>query len=612
MTTSPEKTLKKRGRPPMTKTYDSLSENPLAQSSMKVKKQAAQLFSKPTMKVGHLTPKAKRRRSSNAGSLSASDSTYKNTSSTKDGNLMSAASPSKVITAGTTKKGRYRGIILSTPIKSSSGSSGSNISTPVQKEKSSPSGRHRTSTNKLPLTPVTDKPQDVSMLSEKKNQQTVNFSLSLNINSNGKATIGSSPNSSIPQQLPINNAPDTNFQKRDILFLLKKMKNHTSNKYKKPSFTKEKFKKSKNNLIDSKFVPLKLEKAFNNNNINITNGEISTRDKQFTDSKKLIPCTPPPPAPMSPANFFSSQWKTGLTPNINGSLGMLSPFRMSLGNNHVISVPSPNWPAKNGEDDTGSKDTQLRKKPEENNITSKQNGMKYFVGDPLLLTDDSAIGEQVWQENNNIRTHAFSPAHTKVFNTPPSFVTFGSPGSLLFSPPTQRRNSSILAINNSETIDQHNTHMNMLRNHHQKINSLGKLKDSLFKSPIYKTTAVPLDIRDNGVVLTNNNGLDAMMSDLSQYHAKGDSNSQTDSNTQASEDSSPLMPHSGNDINKNKLQSGSNVSKTISKITNDSTNINAPGFEGMNAENVENVENTDDAGLALKNLITEDHHIRSE
>lgn len=606
MTASPEKTLRKRGRPPMMKTYDSLSENPLAQSSMKVKKQAAQLFSKPTMKVGHLTPKSKRRRSSNAGSLSTSDLNHKNTCSTKDGSSISAASPSKAIAAGTTKKGRYRGIILSTPVKSSSGSSGSNNSTPVPKEKSSPSGRHKTVTNNLPLTPVTDKPHNVSMLSEKKNPQNMNFSLSLNINSNGKATIGSSPNGSIPQQLPINSAPDTNFQKRDILFLLKKMKNHTSNKYTKPSITKDMIKKSKNNLIDSKIMPLKLEKAFNSNNINIPNSEISTREKQNADGKKLIPCTPPPPAPMSPANFFSSQWKTGLTPNINGSLGMLSPFRMSLGNNHVISVPSPNWPAKNGEDDTNNKEAQLRKKPDENNISSKQNGMKYFVGDPLLLTDDSAIGEQVWQENNNIRTHAFSPAQTKVFNTPPSFVTFGSPGSLLFSPPTQRRNSSILAINNAEAIDQHNTHMNILRNHHQKINSLGKLKDSLFKSPIYKTTAVPLDMRENVVVLTNNNGLDAMMTDLSQYPTKGDNDSQTTNNAEASEDSSPLMPHSGNDINKNQLQSGSNEIKMITKITNGTKNIETPGFEGLN------VENTDDAGLALKNLITEDHHIRSE
>ncbi|KAG0671872.1 hypothetical protein C6P45_004747 [Maudiozyma exigua] len=606
MAASPEKTPRKRGRPPMTKTYDNLLENPLAQSSLKVKQQASQLFSKPTMKVGHLTPKAKKRRTSNAGSLFTSDSSHKITSSTKDGNLTNVTSSSKAIAVGTTKKGRYRGVILSTPVKSSSGSSGSNHSTPGNKEKSSHSGKHKISGNNLPLTPVTDKSQKISMLSEKKNQQNMNFSLSLNINSNGKATIGSSPNGSIPQQLPVSNAPDTNFQKRDILFLLKKMKNHTSNKYKKPSITKDIIKKSKNNTLDSKLAPLRLERAFNSNNINIMNNDVTALDKQITDPKKLIPCTPPPPAPMSPANFFNSQWKTGLTPNINGSLGMLSPFRMSLGNNHIISVPTPSWPAKNVEDDTSDKDTQSRKKPEENDTTSKQNGMKYFVGDPLLLTDDSAIGEQVWQENNNIRSHALSPAHTKVFNTPPSFVTFGSPGSLLFSPPSQRRNSSILAITNTEAMDQHNTHMNMLRNHHQKINGLGKLKESLFKSPIFKTTAVPLDVKDDTTILATNNGLDAMMSDLTQYHTKGNNISHADNIPDVSEESSPLMPHSGNDINKIQLQSASNELKIITKLTNDTKDIDTPGFERMNGEN------TDDAGLALKNLITEDHHITSQ
>ncbi|CAB4256270.1 similar to Saccharomyces cerevisiae YOR066W MSA1 Activator of G1-specific transcription factors, MBF and SBF [Maudiozyma barnettii] len=622
MTTSPEKGTRKRGRPPITKNYANPLESPLAQSSMKVQRQGTHVFSKPMMKVGQLTPNSKKRRNSNAGRLHSESNSHSN-SPLKGG--LAGSSPSKnnmVKKMGTTKNGRYRGIILATPDKTELQSTNSpsrdkNTLNDMSKPKLLP--------NCAPLTPITDKPEIMNVMSEKKNEHCINFSLSLNINSNGKATIGSSPNDlSKPEQLhqikdfisPIKKEHHqiTNFQKKDVLFLLKKMKTHASNKYKKSTISKDSITKAKILSLPKK-GPLKLEKAFSSGPA-INESGSSSKDR-ISDPKALIPCTPPAPGPMSPGNFFSSQWKTGLTPNINGSLGILSPFRMSLGNSHTVSVaPQPlnikvNEGIHNGIDEqfisVKTYNGMSKIEPLDDGIKkssgegTKQYGFKYFVGDPLLLNDESEIGEQVWQENINMRTNVLSPEHTKVFNTPPSFVNFGSPGSLLFSPPTQRRNSSILAVNNVDSMEQH-AHITMLKNHQQKINSSGKIGNSALKLPAYKSPVVPITLKNK----QNKSGIELPMLDVAHYELREigpPGNFQA--NNPPSEDLPPLMPHSVNTINKRQQLNSIHEIDYASKARIDK-NLKVPDFSDSNPDKM------DDAGMALKNLIKDDKSISDQ
>ncbi|SMN17891.1 similar to Saccharomyces cerevisiae YOR066W MSA1 Activator of G1-specific transcription factors, MBF and SBF [Maudiozyma saulgeensis] len=608
MTASPEKSTRKRGRPPITKNYANPLESPLAQSSMKVQKQGTHVFSKPMMKVGQLTPSSKKRRNSNAGRLH-SESTQHSNSPLKEG--LAGTSPRKdnmVKKMGTTKNGRYRGIILTTPNKTSSHSANS---PPRDKNKLSEMNKPKLAPNGAPLTPITDKSETMNVMSEKKNEHSVNFSLSLNINSNGKATIGSSPNGSVKQgqlyQIKDFVAPikqDSNFQKKDVLFLLKKMKTHTLSKHKKSVISNDNISNVKH-LSVPKNGPLKLEKAFSSGSI--TNESNSSSREKVTDSKTLIPCTPPAPGPMSPGNFFNTQWKTGLTPNINGSLGILSPFRMSLGNNHSVGVTSQNWNTKvnNCIDEqfvTDKSENSISKiEPLDDNSKkasvdgSKQYGFKYFVGDPLLLNDDSEIGEQVWQENINIRSNVLSPEHSKVFNTPPSFVNFGSPGSLLFSPPTQRRNSSLLAAGNIDSVDQ-SAHMTMLKTHQQKINSSGKLYNNAWKSPAYKSSIVPVNFKNKQI----KNSIDLSMLDVAHYEFKDVSpNGNFQANNPRSEEVPPLMRHTVNAITKcQQLNSPHELYYTSNAKIEKSLKV--PNYIDSNPEKV------DDASMALKNLIKEE------
>lgn len=95
--------IKKRGRPPITKDYPNPLQSPMAHSSMQVQKQGPHSFAKPLMKVGQSSPSPNKRR----------------LSIDHHHNL-----------AATTRKGRYRGVLLSTPTKKSSTNGSTPISTP--------------------------------------------------------------------------------------------------------------------------------------------------------------------------------------------------------------------------------------------------------------------------------------------------------------------------------------------------------------------------------------------------------------------------------------------------------------------------------------------------
>ena len=617
MQRSPAKVPKKRGRPPLTKEYANPLESPMAHSSMKVQKQGTLSFSKPLMKVGQLTPKSKKRRQSSAGQHHQSESN--NISPLKDG-PGGLSPPASILSSniGTTKKGRYRGVILSTPVKASP-SSMSESSTPDHKRFSPSSLQTKKTDGHIPLTPKTvpSKPQNGH--SGHKNDKLQNFALSLNINSSGKATIGASPSdlknpndtkdSSSPTK---GNMETSNFQKKDVLFLLRKMKNGTANRPKirvpkkeesiSPTFVEPKLPPiitSASSAADTK--PMRLERAF-------------TSDRQ-TELKHPVPCTPPAPSPMSPSNFFDFQMRTGLTPNINGSLGVLSPFRMTLGTTSVLPVAHPVWDPRQLEDAEGTKPTHhtIEKAPDHpvknesvpgsskipNNDPYKQVVFKYSVGDPLLLNDEQMLGDNAWQENINARPGGMSPGRGKVFNTPPSFLNFGSPGSLLFSPPTQRRNSSILVAPNTEGADHVINHINILRNHQRILNTTGKIQDNVLKSPKFRLPngsvkeSLGNELYGTGERANHNNRL--------RQYDRTEANSENYNNLSPGfesnkENPSPLMSHAAHSTNRGAQGTVNHESNSTPKVLTDGT-PETPGGHTISQGK------TDDAMLALRSLI---------
>lgn len=614
---SPAKVPKKRGRPPLTKEYANPLESPMAHSSLKVQRQGTQSFSKPLMKVGQLTPKSKKRRQSSVGQ---NHSELNSVSPLKEGSVgLSPAASIRSSQMGTTKKGRYRGVILSTPVKASP-SSLSNSGTPEHKKTSPMSLHSRKSESHIPLTPITASSKPQSGHSGHKNDHLINFSLSLNINSSGKATIGASPsdvrNDKVPQKSKSPCKTDvegSNFQKKDVLFLLRKMKNGTANKAKlklpkkeeeqvSPTFVEPKLPPLSTiatAAVDTK--PVRLERAFS-----------SERQQEV---KPLVPCTPPAPSPMSPSNFFDFQMRTGLTPNVNGSLGVLSPFRMTLGTASVLPVAHPVWDGKQLEEledvkhpqGTTEKNGAAPPKNEAtpasvripNNDPYKQVVFKYSVGDPLLMNDEGILGDNAWQENINTRPAGMSPGKGKVFNTPPSFLNFGSPGSLLFSPPTQRRNSSLLVAPNTDGTDHVMNHINILRNHQRIINTTGKAQENALKSSKLRTPAVSMKESLGGKVGTNgqkdiyHNRVRSAAKCDSELEKAGDLSPGFEANK---ENPSPILPHT--------LQSRDMHAQIASLYESNATpKLLGDEISELPDSNAAIQGKSDDARLALRSLI---------
>lgn len=607
---------RKRGRPPITKDYANPLESPMAHSSLRVQRQGTQNFSKPLMKVGQVTPTSKKRRQSNSGYLS-NDGNHD--SPMKEGLAGSSPSSNSMVSyLGTTKKGRYRGIILSTPVKNSNFKSSNEnaryLSTPTSKEHPSKSHILKSSPLEAPLTPFTCSNDIVNGQSEKKQIIDFNFSLSLNINSNGKATIGSSPVSKIlkdscVKQLssPIKRNTVPSLQKKDVLFLLKKMKidasykiDNSDQKLMATNFT------DTTTLTADDVLPTRLEKAFNDD----SEQKLNPNNKNYQAST-MVPSTPPPPSPMSPSNFFNFQMKTGLTPNFNGSFGVLSPFRITLNHNQLPPVSSLTQNSKSVDNATvvkpiesnasknGTKIIQPGLSKQSNIDTRKQYVFKHSVGDPLLLNDESVLGDHGWQENISLKANLMSPGHSMAFNTPPSFLNFGSPGSLLFSPPTQRRDSSILVGGH----DSNANYLNTLRHHQHRINSSQKGNDNIGKSSRVNVSAVELKTIDSGLDTSEINIIRNLDQTLNQEN-KSDSKYEGFGTTPYlnKENASSLMPPSINMMHKFSRNSGVNINYTVPKMDMEEN----PNMQDL-GDNDNDIfsEKADEARTALKSLIQE-------
>ena len=158
--------IKKRGRPPITKDYPNPLQSPMAHSSMQVQKQGPHSFAKPLMKVGQSSPSPNKRR----------------LSIDHHHNL-----------AATTRKGRYRGVLLSTPTKKSSTNGSTPISTPSSNDSYNNTVFSETRKTFLQSSPpiMTSSPAF-----QKKNDYMFpsqdQFKLSLTITESGKAVIAGS------------------------------------------------------------------------------------------------------------------------------------------------------------------------------------------------------------------------------------------------------------------------------------------------------------------------------------------------------------------------------------------------------------------------------------
>lgn len=411
-----EKPARKRGRPPITKEYSNPMESPMAHSSIKVQKLGAQSFSRPMMKVGQTTPSPrKRRRSSSYGVSCHNDS-------------------SGSATGSAAKRGRYRGVLLTTPTKKSSNRSATASSTP------SSTDSIFQSSSKMSLKSSPPVPMWSSHGEKGASDGFQQFKFALTIGANGRATIaGSSPNNSpskaevegkaseVSQSPKAQNGISAT-EKNRVLSLLKRMRNTTA------SAGKNKSSDAASTFESGRKAQGPSEKA------------------SVTDSPSAVLKSPQPPS--TPRVSFAV--KTGFTPNVgldqvlldivstpkaglfNGGDGNLAGLGQSIGtitfspkNRTPIRVPSL---LQHQRSKIGGQNEEQRDKQESQR---QQYVFKFLSADPLLLTDDA---EASWSEMNCNQSQA---SHQQAcFNTPPSWVNWGSPRT--FTP--QRQDPTGLSI----------------------------------------------------------------------------------------------------------------------------------------------------------------------
>ncbi|CAI4064695.1 hypothetical protein SUVZ_08G1070 [Saccharomyces uvarum] len=422
--------IKKRGRPPITKDYPDPLQSPMAHSSMQVQKQGPRSFAKPLMKVGQCSPSPNKRR------------------------LSIEHHPSL---AATTKKGRYRGILLSTPTKKSGATGFTPISTP-----SSNDSYTNTVFSESRKTFLQSSPPIMSSSPgfQKKNEfifpSPDQFKLSLTITESGKAVIaGSSPFS------PLSKLPHPLMNRNDKKFLLNE-KIHKSIKKTTPKFEKKRIlsllKQMKNDKDFNKSPEIRPAKSSRSDVVETELPTIietsASPVSSIRNNNALIsrsPQSPPPSAqfmpPSTPKSSF--QFRTGFTPNValnQVSLGDTLPkpttndhnsnttgsnnnnhHNGSSGNNNIVDASSlltlTNSPGM-------FLSPRNKMMPKSATLSNEQQEFvfKFSGGDPLLLTDDA---DGNWPEM--LFNASNSPRRQKCFNTPPSWINFGSPG--LFSPP---------------------------------------------------------------------------------------------------------------------------------------------------------------------------------
>lgn len=368
----------------------------MAHSSMKVQKLGPSSFSRPMMKVGQVTPSPRNRRtSSSCGSA---------------GGETSSCGP------GSTAKGRYRGVILATPTKRPAGS---RSFTPSSASSSSDSIFQSSSKLSLKSSPPVavwhgseDKAQDDSF------QQ---FKFALTIGENGRATIaGSSPLSSPVKEKPdvemrklnaevSSEAPQTavtSTEKSRVLSLLRQMRNTTGSAS--GSQTRSRVLETQESSFSS---------SVNSNSENLSSSMLRS-----------------PQMPSTPRTSFTM--RTGFTPNTGIDqvlLDIVSTPKAGLygGNDgHTINFGIPsNFITFSPKGRIPVKKTQEGKAQQDKLEAQRQQYVfKFSSADPLLLTDDV---EGNWSEVIYNQTQG-SPKHQLCFNTPPSWVNWGSPRA--FSP----------------------------------------------------------------------------------------------------------------------------------------------------------------------------------
>ncbi|KAJ1543834.1 Msa1p [Saccharomyces cerevisiae] len=423
--------IKKRGRPPITKDYPNPLQSPMAHSSMQVQKQGPHSFAKPLMKVGQSSPSPNKRR----------------LSIDHHHNL-----------AATTRKGRYRGVLLSTPTKKSSTNGSTPISTPSSNDSYNNTVFSETRKTFLQSSPpiMTSSPAF-----QKKNDYMFpsqdQFKLSLTITESGKAVIaGSLPfspssksshlmnnnNKKIMQNEKIHKGSKKNapkFEKKRILSLLKQMKNE---KYCDTDTLPEAppAKPSRSDIIDTE-LPTIIETSASPIGSARNNNILLSQPPQSPPSSAQLK---PPSTPKS-----SLQFRTGFTPHV--ALNSVSLSDTISKSTNAVGASNNNNQNGNSISNIADANTLLtltnspgvflspRNKMLPKSTTASNEQQQEFVfkfssGDPLLLTDDA---DGNWPEM--LFNVSNTPRRQKCFNTPPSWINFGSPG--LFSPP---RSSNVM------------------------------------------------------------------------------------------------------------------------------------------------------------------------
>ncbi|QLL34882.1 hypothetical protein HG536_0H02570 [Torulaspora globosa] len=419
-----EKPARKRGRPPITKEYSNPLESPMAHSSIKVQKLGAQSFSRPMMKVGQTTPSPrKRRRSSSYGVSCHNDS-------------------SRSATGSTAKRGRYRGVLLTTPTKKTSTNRSATASSTPSSTDSIFQSSSKMSLKSSPPVPIWSSHEEKGA-----SDAFQQFKFALTIGENGRATIaGSSPNTS-PGKAEVEHKVSEVSQsqkaqsgisateKNRVLSLLRQMRNTTATTG-----------KNKSSDASNTFECVKKTARETNEKANMV------------DSPSTMLKSPQPPS--TPRVSFAV--KTGFTPNAGldqvlldivstPKAGLFSGGDSNLtglgqSTNIITFSPKNRTPIRGSSllqhqrPRIGGQNEEQRDKQE---AQRQQYVFKFLSADPLLLTDDA---EASWSEMNYSQSQ---PSHQQVcFNTPPSWVNWGSPRA--FTP--QRQDSTGLSICQSRRV----------------------------------------------------------------------------------------------------------------------------------------------------------------
>lgn len=386
-------TPKKRGRPAVLKNYADPMKSPMAHSSMQVQRLGTQSFTKPLMKV-----------SSNP---TATPVKFK-TPPRKRPSIHEVSPPSS---AGSTKRGRYRGVILKTPVKKRKVQEQDLNSSPMTPHDNVFSSASRNSVLKssplmefeieaypppsLGNKPIFDNISPTKSKTVAPKSQRSKFCLS--IDKEGKATIATPsetsqqsllPSSPIGKQNKISSAatnPAT-FDTKRVLGLLRQMK-------------------SKKNVAIALQPPSPQRKD-------------ASAVKPSEIFSEFPPSSPPQPLPsvmpLTPRCTSVFQFKTGFTPGI--CIDEVLEESQNMLYNETMK--------------------QQQQQQQEKYVSQPQHHFvfKLSSGDPLLMTDDPQA-ELLTQYSNSSAELFYqqllaSPKRSLCFNTPPSLVNLGTPRTL--------------------------------------------------------------------------------------------------------------------------------------------------------------------------------------